>query len=92
MAIFAGTYGILTGSQHADTAFDLHITAGNLVMAGDINAGSMGDGYSKHDRTTNIAVNVIGTAETDRRYQYLRTWQYRDQRRYYELGRQRRCQ
>ncbi|MFQ9523252.1 MAG: hypothetical protein ACLR2G_06850 [Phascolarctobacterium faecium] len=32
-------------------------------MAGDINAGSMGDGYSKHDRTTNIAVNVIDTAE-----------------------------
>ena len=58
-----GTYGTLTGSQHADTAFDLHITAGNLVMAGDINAGSMGDGYSKHDRTTNIAVNVIDTAE-----------------------------
>ena len=57
-----GTYGTLTGIQHAD-AFDLHITAGNLVMAGDINAGSMGDGYSKHDRTTNIAVNVTDTAE-----------------------------
>lgn len=58
-----GTYGTLTGSQHADTVFDLHITAGNLIMAGDINAGSMGSGYSKHDRTTDIDVNVTDTAE-----------------------------
>lgn len=58
-----GTYGQLVGDNHANTKFILNVTAKDLDMKGDINAGNMGAGYSKHDRQTEVTVKVTETGK-----------------------------
>ncbi len=53
-----GTYGKMTGGNHANTKFILKVTAKDLDMTGDINAGNMGTGYSNHDRKTEVTVKA----------------------------------
>ena len=57
-----GTYGLLMDKEgenkHKNSIFAMNINAGKLEMKGDVNAGSIGAGKSKHDRTTIVNINA----------------------------------
>lgn len=57
-----GTYGLLVDKEgenkHKNSIFAMNIKAGKLEMKGDVNAGSIGSGKSKHDRTTIVNINA----------------------------------
>ena len=57
-----GTYGLLKDKEgenkHKNSIFAMNIKAGKLEMKGDVNAGSIGSGKSKHDRTTIVNINA----------------------------------
>lgn len=53
-----GTYGLLNKDSDKNTIFEMNVKAGKLAMTGDVNAGSMGAGQSKHARTTLININA----------------------------------
>lgn len=65
-----GSYGTMMGTNHVNTVFFLDVSAKELSMVGDINAGSMKEmtpekyaGKSNFDRTTVINVNSTGTID-----------------------------
>ena len=45
-------------NKHKNSIFAMNIKAGKLEMKGDVNAGSIGSGKSKHDRTTIVNINA----------------------------------
>lgn len=53
-----GTYGTESDEANKKTIFAMNIKAGKLAMTGDVNAGSIGSGYSNNSRTTLININA----------------------------------
>lgn len=45
-------------NKHKNSIFAMNIKAGKLEMKGDVNAGSIGSGKSKHARTTIVNINA----------------------------------
>ena len=60
----SGSYGTMNGENDKSTEFNMTVKAGELDLKGDINAGSMGEGYSNFSRKTNIKIEAAKAAVT----------------------------